>query len=67
MSVAPDPAWNILVGAKTSMKPSLVLLDAMIVSLCLFVGVRATCHECLTFPSIAVCERRSGAIDVELH
>ena len=29
--------------------------------------VKTVCHECLTAPSVAVCERRGGAIDVQLQ
>ena len=42
-------------------------LGTFLVLFFLFVVVKSACHECLTFPSIAICERRSGAIDVHLE
>lgn len=39
----------------------------MVVSPFAFMTVKAVCHECLTLPSVAACEHRSGAIDVELQ
>lgn len=41
------------------------LAGTVVVSLFSFIAVKAVCHECLTFPSVAVCEHSSGAIDVE--
>ena len=41
------------------------LAGTVVVSLFSFMAVKAICHECLTFPSVAACEHRSGAIDVE--
>jgi hypothetical protein len=43
----------------------LVSAGASLVALCLF--VRAACHECLTFPSVAVCERRNDAVDTQIE
>jgi len=45
------------------------LLGTVVLSLFSFVAVKAVCHECLTFPSVAVCEGSyaGGAIDVELE
>jgi len=44
-----------------------LLLAGFFVSLISFMAVKTVCHECLTLPSVATCERRSGAIDVDLH
>ena len=44
----------------------LVIAGASLVALILFVFVRGVCHECLRFPSVAVCERRSGAVDTQI-
>ena len=43
------------------------LAYTVVASLFIFMAVKAVCHECLTAPSVAVCERRSGAIDIELQ
>ena len=43
------------------------LAGTVVVSLFSFMAVKAVCHECLTFPSVAVCERRSGAIDIQME
>ena len=45
----------------------LVSAGASLVALFLFMFVRAACHECLRFPSVAVCERRSGAVDTQIE
>jgi hypothetical protein len=43
------------------------LAVTVVVSLFSFMAVKAICHECLTFPSVAVCERRAGAIDTQIE
>src|SRR5215217_8834313 len=43
------------------------LAASVVVSLFAFAAVKSVCHECLTAPSVAQCQRRSGAIDIELH
>jgi hypothetical protein len=44
------------------------LAGTVVVSLFSFMAVKAVCHECLTFPSVAVCERRGGdAVDVAME
>jgi hypothetical protein len=43
------------------------LAGTVVVSLFSFMAVKAICHECLNFPSVAVCERRSGAIDIQME
>jgi len=42
-------------------------LGAVFVAFFLFVVVESACDECVTIPSIAVCQRRSGAINVQLE
>ena len=44
----------------------LVCAGASLVALFLFIFVRAACHECLRFLSVAVCERRAGAVDTQI-
>jgi hypothetical protein len=41
------------------------LAASVVVSLISFAAVKSVCHECLALPSVAACEPRSGAIDVE--
>jgi hypothetical protein len=43
------------------------LAGSVVVSLISFMAVKAVCHECLTFSSVAVCEWRSGAIDIQME
>ena len=46
------------------------LAISVVVSLFAFAGVKGVCHECLTVPSVAQCQRRQAvvpAIDMELH
>jgi hypothetical protein len=43
------------------------LVSAVLVSLFVFMAVKAVCHECLTFPMAAVCERRDDPVDVEME
>jgi len=43
-----------------------VIAGASLVALYLFIFVRAVCHECLTFPSVASCERRAGAVNLQI-
>ena len=45
----------------------LAIAGATLVALVLFVFVRAVCHERLRFPSVAVCERRAGAVDTQIE
>jgi hypothetical protein len=43
-------------------------VGVVLLSLFLFMAVKAVCHECLTFPMAAVCERRGGdAVDVAME
>lgn len=45
----------------------LVSVGTSLVALFLFMFVRTACHECLTFPSVAVCERRNDAVDTQIE
>ncbi len=45
----------------------LVSAGTSLVALFLFMFVRTACHECLTFPSVAVCERRNDAVDTQIE
>ncbi len=45
----------------------LVSARTSLVALFLFMFVRTACHECLTFPSVAVCERRNDAVDTQIE
>jgi len=45
----------------------LVIAGASLVALVLFMFVRAACHECLTFPAVAVCERSNDAVNTEIE
>jgi hypothetical protein len=45
----------------------LVIAGASLTALILFVFVRGVCHECLRFPSVAGCERRSGVVDTQIE
>lgn len=42
-------------------------VSLVLVALFLYMAVKSVCHECLTFPMAAVCERRGGAVDVEME
>lgn len=44
------------------------LAGTVVISLFAFVAVKSVCHECLTAPSVAVCERRGGdAVDLQIE
>jgi protein-S-isoprenylcysteine O-methyltransferase Ste14 len=45
----------------------LVSAGTSLVALFLFMFVRTACHQCLTFPSVAVCERRNDAVDTQIE
>ena len=38
-----------------------------LVLLFLVMFVRGACHECLALPSVAICERGTGAVDVQIE
>jgi hypothetical protein len=43
-------------------------VSVVLVALFVYMAVKSVCHECLTFPMAAVCERRGGgSVDVELE
>jgi hypothetical protein len=43
------------------------LSGTVLVSLFLFVVVKSVCHECLTAPYAAVCERRGQPVEVDMQ
>jgi|SRR5215217_2838264 len=52
------------------------LASSVLLTLLVFVAVKSVCHECLTLPSVAQCQRSGsssgssagiGAIDMQLH
>jgi hypothetical protein len=43
------------------------LAGAVFASLVLFVGVKSVCHECLTAPYAAVCERKGQPVEVDMQ
>jgi hypothetical protein len=56
---------------RRSMKTLLAMVagsvSVVLVALFVYIAVKSVCHECLTFPMAAVCERRGGAVDVEME
>ncbi len=53
---------------KTLLAMVALLVSVVLVSLFLYPAVKFVCHECLTFPMAAVCERRGGgAVDVQME
>lgn len=42
-------------------------VSVVLVALFLYMAVKFVCRECLTFPMAAVCERRGGAVDVQME
>ena len=49
------------------MKILLITLATVAVLWFAFAAVKGVCHECLTFPMAAVCERRDDAVDMEME